>query len=742
MSSLFSSESHTPLSDAEDIISRRLAEYQHHRMKGYSDITVLLLIWEEDDIGVIGEVNELANLFIGKFGYNVHVYRIPSEKSLHSLSRFIMDSVERCGEDQLLIVYYGGHGERNDPDPRIKGPFNLAAKKQGGPELSWDAIQPYLFDATCDIIMILDCCYAGQALRARHIHRIECLCAVDKEQMTAKGNTTTYPSFTRVLIYELENMLQEGQDPTLSELQNRMVRVESGLMKQPLYSVMSEGPPGSPSIRLPKYVSTTSSGKLQEATKRGTARRDLYLQLSLLDVLDPQMTRSLVQWLTRSAPPFLTDIQLVHRVLSNAQETRQIGTTFLSEDITLSHFSHGDREHATRLLQDFTDLLSTPVLRILSTEEVNAFLQHVKQKSDEIITFLTDSLPHLNPKFLAHLEASEGMDELRSRIKIRLRLLTNDDSMSDISTTLRVKFEDDMQSDQKFRLGRRGETDVLVEYIYYQRKGHRNTREWASKQARRMAALHAEPKSRDFLGLPCLGLLDDTLHGGRFGIVYELPKEAAGRRFCLLSNLIPLIKFVPLDIRIRLGASLCNALLRLHSIGWYHKNIRSSNVLIFAKETSTEESPLWEDWNFGHPYLLGFDCSRPSDAETRGTVDFLIENNIYRHPERWGHSAQFRRDHDLYALGAILIELGSWRLLPSLDPDRKKFEKHEDPEFIRSSFLHIAEGRVAHAAGTSFAAAVKTCIAKQNWSAMADWEAQEKVRQEILARLHETRSLP
>ena len=81
----------------------------------YKWIHVLLLSWEADDLGVAKEIAELQDTFDNIYHYEVENWKIPSNRSHNSLNRRLTNFIDDYeGEDILLIVYYGGHGNMND----------------------------------------------------------------------------------------------------------------------------------------------------------------------------------------------------------------------------------------------------------------------------------------------------------------------------------------------------------------------------------------------------------------------------------------------------------------------------------------------------------------------------------------------------------------------------------------------------------------------------------------------------
>lgn len=75
----------------------------------YKEVHVLLLSWEDDNLGVIREVVELQRVFQRIYLYDVHEFKIPSNHCFQTLRKKVnifLEDFER--NDSLLIVYYGG----------------------------------------------------------------------------------------------------------------------------------------------------------------------------------------------------------------------------------------------------------------------------------------------------------------------------------------------------------------------------------------------------------------------------------------------------------------------------------------------------------------------------------------------------------------------------------------------------------------------------------------------------------
>ena len=88
----------------------------------YAEVYVLLLCWEDDDLGVSSEINELDNVLRDVYQYKTDRWKIPSMQSHVALTRRILGAMDQVihredqelHHDSLLIVYYGGHGYMNE----------------------------------------------------------------------------------------------------------------------------------------------------------------------------------------------------------------------------------------------------------------------------------------------------------------------------------------------------------------------------------------------------------------------------------------------------------------------------------------------------------------------------------------------------------------------------------------------------------------------------------------------------
>ncbi|KAH7240270.1 uncharacterized protein BKA55DRAFT_577243 [Fusarium redolens] len=187
----------------------------------------------------------------------------------------------------------------------------------------------------------------------------------------------------------------------------------------------------------------------------------------------------------------------------------------------------------------------------------------------------------------------------------------------------------------------------------------------------------------------------------RFTLAFPIP-SSLNPKYTTLAQILDSYKGQPpsLDDRFILARKLCAAVAQLHTVGWVHKSIRSDNILFFnttsedlqaslsssAKTASTSPGPEV----FESLYLSGWEYSRPEtglSSVRSGSED--IDENIYRHPDQWGlPTIRFNRNHDIYSLGVILLEISRWKRAINFHPSR--FRNCEVANVVRNYFIQEA----------------------------------------------------
>lgn len=145
----------------------------------------------------------------------------------------------------------------------------------------------------------------------------------------------------------------------------------------------------------------------------------------------------------------------------------------------------------------------------------------------------------------------------------------------------------------------------------------------------------------------------------RSGLLYELPNGSHGK----LESVTTLQDIIRsgtttwcLGDRFHLAQGLATAVYELHSVAWLHRNVSASNIAFFYNNTKDEIDPKLF-------YFVGF-------AQSRADIDFtdsdgpLFGDEYYHHPEYLSQGQGYQMQHDYYALGILLLEIGLWKPLP------------------------------------------------------------------------------
>ncbi|KAF4332850.1 hypothetical protein FBEOM_13343 [Fusarium beomiforme] len=166
----------------------------------YTEVQVLLIRWEEDELEVDWELNELRRVFHNLYGFTTDKFLIPTQNSHRKLNHKALSFVEEHeNEDTLLIVYYGGHGVINKAR---QSTWSCKCDKSYA-TVEWSAIQTLFEMAKCDVLLLLDCCAGASAapLTERPTNIKETIAACGFETWTPRPGAQ---SFTHTLIEVLK----------------------------------------------------------------------------------------------------------------------------------------------------------------------------------------------------------------------------------------------------------------------------------------------------------------------------------------------------------------------------------------------------------------------------------------------------------------------------------------------------------------------------------------------------------
>ncbi|RHZ54020.1 uncharacterized protein CDV56_105364 [Aspergillus thermomutatus] len=236
--------------------------------------------------------------------------------------------------------------------------------------------------------------------------------------------------------------------------------------------------------------------------------------------------------------------------------------------------------------------------------------------------------------------------------------------------------------------------------------------------------------------LECLGFIDQPTNE-RSVFLYRLPpsEPTADATLTTLHAFINAVdsqtkrplKKPSLNDRFSMAHSLALTLSNLHASAWLHKNIWSRGILLFLETpTGPSASGLYEH-RLSHSaltpgdtprivsYLSDWGYARSVQQGTDMRSDFEVEPNLYRHPSRQGRpTQQFSREHDIYALGVVLLEIGLWvtlsRLMEGKIREAEKSGRLPRPKKVLEDLIALAQQGLPKEMGAGYTRAVLACL--------------------------------
>jgi hypothetical protein len=225
-----------------------------------------------------------------------------------------------------------------------------------------------------------------------------------------------------------------------------------------------------------------------------------------------------------------------------------------------------------------------------------------------------------------------------------------------------------------------GQDFLVVEWRWYDpQRGREEMKRILHGRIQALAVMFKEkPRTDSFRVFDCIGYFEDN-SDTRFGLTFRLPNDYDPRENPAPMSLYQLIdayrENIPyLGERFRLAHLLAESLHALHASGWLHKSISSHNILLLQKKpysmpSGDQQRPI----SLENPYFTGFAASRPDnpgEESSKSAAD--REFALYCHPDVAGYDGQavagYRAIYDIYSLGLVLIEIGTWRSLARWSP--------------------------------------------------------------------------
>ncbi len=227
--------------------------------------------------------------------------------------------------------------------------------------------------------------------------------------------------------------------------------------------------------------------------------------------------------------------------------------------------------------------------------------------------------------------------------------------------------------------------------------------------------LKEKPRTDSFRVFDCIGYFEDN-SDTRFGLAFRLPNDYNRQKDPVPLSLLQAISTYPDSIpylgeRFRLAYLLTESVHALHAAGWLHKGISSHNILLMQKKPHPmPSSPPQRPVSLENPYFTGFVSSRPdgpNEESEKTAADKKME--LYCHRDVQGHDGQavagYRAIYDIYSLGIVLIEIGSWRSITQWYP------KHAASNLdFKQYLLDKAVPYLGPSMGENYMTAVRKCI--------------------------------
>lgn len=224
-----------------------------------------------------------------------------------------------------------------------------------------------------------------------------------------------------------------------------------------------------------------------------------------------------------------------------------------------------------------------------------------------------------------------------------------------------------------------------------------------------LARLLHQQKDAVFRTLTCKGWsLDSRLN--RVAFLFDIPPNMEGIP-CSLLQLYDLKAIRPsLGERLDLAKHLANSISGLQLVDWVHESFRSENIVFFPRCLQPGEALSSEErLVISQPWVMGFEFSRPELDFSSGRQDINPARNVYRHPERQNQPQKpFQKIHDIYGLGVVLLEIGLWRSVLSLE--RAGFKNVTDPWAIQDYLIKKAKRALPREVGEKYAQLVICCL--------------------------------
>lgn len=551
-------------------------------------------------------------------------------------------------------------------------------------------IQEVIAQSKSDILLLLDCCYAGQAARSRNTRagRLEILAAAGMGVKTLKAGDR---SFTHVLLREIRRSVTCDGFVRITDLHANLCHRQNNLFATPIYVCIKSG--------LHSLELRPAETKFAKVSATESTVSSLHMLVQIRERLSSETVVQVSEWLGSGVPHVVSGLQVLEKtehIQHAVQDVAKGHKRFVKEIETTTKDEIMEAwTRVVALLSTYAETASgsAAVSEAVKSDRVIKFLRDLNEKNSSVTDALERGIltcPNLDDSDIMREAADDDvLKEIGMDQQLNLRRLI---------TSFNYRAMESNQSD----VSNIDATSTIQEIKQYGPYVDPQDQPALESRVKLLATLLAAQKADAFRSLRCLHWSHNAI-ANTYTLDFAIPAQYDGCQYTTLDAIIRKSKGQArptLNERIGMSWALAKALQKWHVVGWVHQSISSHNVLFFQNKVTRRV-------DYSHPFLHGFEFARPDSDPSIGRAGDDLEFNIYRHPDRQGSVRKGHlKKHDIYSLGVVLLEIGLWQR--SLDLVDSK--SSQTPQSIRMKLRRHCSERLAHFSGTSFQAAADACL--------------------------------
>lgn len=610
-------------------------------------------------------------------------------------------------------------------------------EKKDGPTINWFDMQPELKQADADVLLILDCCHAGQATRSRRFVQLQpvyetgieippsevaqfrcrknanviehsaademCREAPSLGQATRNqshegrnrveilmacgmGLETPGPgpgSFTTALVKVLRLWGEFPRSVETTELVKELSKKEARLPQSPTHVTVQ-------TRALNRTIEFTPQPRKPLEPTSLVKASSIHIRLYTRTRVDQNSLHVTLAWLKENAPSEVSGIQVddIHGTLQEfLNQERRASFPRLEPEARISRWNKtyphrlGDLAIPNRLSARIVIIIFASLvlaLKTLSSQGSDLLRKlrnvHIVGTVQNLGSRVIDNIPQMI--LFSHPTDLEGeCSQNAGQLTNTAPASTNRDSL-DLAPFLEFKYYEKEAVDEEILKSYRDQLQNIAE------------------------ALRAPKVAARFLAFPCSGWFHQP-DKGRFGLTFQAPPGCIVPPVTLY-QLIKEDKTNPtLEQRFAIAWRIGKALRKWHLAGFAHQGISSRNIFFFRTTTTS-------DPDFAVPYLSGFRHSQREGFSACPYIqDLVVHNRSYLDCQA-GVSLPDNKLGDLFSYGLLLLEIGLWQLFPSVVSQRRR-QKMKTDEMHRV-IIETAQTRLAFLMGTNYRDSTIKCL--------------------------------